>query len=39
MVRFVHQGIRIQPRVDHDSVDEVVYDRSDAIDTTQSIVE
>lgn len=39
MVRFVHQGIGIQSRIYHDSVDEVVDDRGDAIDATKSIVE
>src|SRR6266568_2060073 len=39
MVRFVHQGIGIQSRVAHDSVDQVVYYGSNAIDATKSVVE
>jgi hypothetical protein len=31
MVRFVHQRIGVQPRVCHDSVDEVVYHSGDAL--------
>ena len=37
-MRFVHEGIGIQSRIDHDSVDQVVYDGSDAVDTAKSIV-
>jgi len=29
-MRFVHARVRTQSRVDHDTVDEVVYDRGDA---------
>ena len=39
MMRFVYQGIRIQSRVYHNSVDEVVHHCSDAVDATKSIVE
>jgi hypothetical protein len=39
MMRFVHQGIGIQPRICHDSVDKLIYDRNDAIDATEFIVE
>ena len=39
MVRFVHQRIGISSRVDHDSVDEVVYHSSDAINAAKSMVE
>jgi hypothetical protein len=38
MVRFVHQGVGVQSRVYHDSIDEVVYHGSDAIDATKSVV-
>src|SRR5690348_3484790 len=39
MVRFVHQEIGIQSRFAHDSVDQIVYYGSDAIDATKSVVE
>src|SRR5713101_1699759 len=39
MVRFVYQGIGIQSRVYHDSVNEVVHHGSDAIHATKSVVE
>src|SRR5437016_6073598 len=39
MVRLVHQGIRIQSRIDHYPVDQVVYHGCDAVDATKSVVE
>src|SRR5438093_6369925 len=39
MVRFVHARIRVQARVDHDAVDQVVDDGRDVIDAAQPIVE
>src|SRR5277367_1993797 len=39
MVSFVHLRIGIQSRIDHDAVDEVVYDGSNAIHATKSVVE
>src|SRR5713226_3370276 len=39
MMRFVYQGIGIQSRVCHDSVDEIVYDCRNAIHATESVVE
>ncbi len=38
MVRFVHAGIGIQPGIDRDAVDEVVYHGCDAIDATKSVI-
>jgi hypothetical protein len=39
MVRFVHPVIRVQSRVDHDAVNEVVHDGRDGIDAAEALVE
>ena len=39
MMCFVHHGIGIQSRVDHDSIDQVVHNGGDAVDATKSVVE
>jgi hypothetical protein len=39
MMRFVHQGIGVQSRVNHDSVYEVIHHGSDAVVATKSAVE
>ena len=38
MVRFIDPGIRVQSRVDHDSVDEVFNDRGDVVDAAEALV-
>src|SRR5947208_9702619 len=38
VVRFVDQGIRVEPRVGYHTVDEVVYDGRDAVDTAEPLV-
>jgi len=39
MVRFIHQGIRVQSRVGHDAVNEVIDDRGDGVDAAEALVE
>ena len=39
VVRLVDSRVRIQPRVDHDSVDEVVYDDGDRVGTPEPLVQ
>jgi hypothetical protein len=39
MERFSHQWIRIESRVNHDSVDEIVNDSGNAVDATQSFIQ
>ncbi len=38
MVRVVDQRIGVEPRVGHHTVDEVVYDGRDAVDTAEPLV-
>src|SRR5258705_5225845 len=38
VVRVIDQGIGVEPRVGHHTVDEVVYDGRDAIDTAEPLV-
>src|SRR5258705_6396560 len=38
VVRVVDQGIGVEPRVGHHTVDEVVYDGRDAVDTAEPLV-
>src|SRR5216683_3899054 len=38
MVRFVDQGIGVEPLVRHYAIDEVVYDGRDAVDTAEPLV-
>src|SRR5438067_12726204 len=38
VVRVVDQGIRVEPGIGHHAVDEVVYDRRDAVDTAEPLV-
>jgi hypothetical protein len=37
-VRFIHAGIRVQSRVDHDAVDEVIDDCGDGVDAAEALV-
>jgi hypothetical protein len=39
VVRLVHEGIRVQLRILHDPVDEVVDDRGDAVHAAQTFVQ
>jgi hypothetical protein len=39
MMRFIHAGIRVQPRVDHDTVNKVIDDRGDRVNTAEALVE
>ena len=39
MVRFIHAGIRVQSRVDHDTVNEVIDDGGDGVDASEALVE
>jgi hypothetical protein len=38
VARVVDQGIGVEPRVGHHTVDEVVYDGRDAVDTAEPLV-
>ena len=38
MVRFIHQGIRVQTRVGHDAVNEVIDDAGDWVDAAEAFV-
>jgi hypothetical protein len=38
VVRVIDEEIRVQLRVDHDPVDEVVHDRRNAVDPAQALV-
>src|SRR6266566_2025026 len=38
VVRVVDQGIGVEPRIGHHTVDEVVYDGRDAVDTAEPLV-
>ena len=38
MVCYVHQGIRVQSRVDHDAINEVFDDCGNAVDVAEAIV-
>src|SRR5262249_36622223 len=37
-MRFVDQGIGVEPRIGHHTVDEIVYDGRDAVDTAEPLV-
>src|SRR6202011_1380249 len=39
MVGLVHPGVGIEPVVHHDPVDQVINDRRDVVDASESIVE
>ena len=39
MMCFIHTGIRVQSRVNHDSVNEVIDDRGDGVDAAEALVE
>ena len=39
MVRLVDSRVRVQPRVDHDPIDEVVDDDGDGVDASQPLVQ
>ena len=39
MMRFIDLGIGVQPRVVHDTVNKVIHDGRDRIDTPKSIIE
>ena len=39
MVRFIHPGIRVQSRVNHDSVNEVIDDGGNGVDAAEALVE
>jgi hypothetical protein len=39
MVCYVHQGIRVQSRVDHDEIDEAFDDCGNAVDAAEALVE
>ena len=38
MVRFIDPGIRVQSRVDHDAVNEVIDDAGDWVDAAEALV-
>jgi len=38
MVRFIDPGIRVQSRVDHDAVNEVIDDAGDWVDAAEAFV-
>ena len=38
MVRFIHAGIRVQSRVDHDVVNEVIDNSGDGVDAAKALV-
>ncbi len=38
MVRFIDPGIRVQSRVDHDAVYEVINDGGDGVDAAEALV-
>ncbi|MEY2605904.1 MAG: hypothetical protein QOH31_3720 [Verrucomicrobiota bacterium] len=38
MVRFIDPGIRVQSRVDHDAVNEVINDGGDWVDAAEALV-
>ena len=38
MVRFIDPGIRVQSRVDHDAVNEVIDDGGDGVDAAEAFV-
>jgi hypothetical protein len=38
MVRFIDPGIRVQSRVDHDAVNEVIDDGGDGVDAAKALV-
>jgi hypothetical protein len=38
MVRFIHAGIRVQSRVDHDAVNEVIDNSGDGVDAAKALV-
>jgi hypothetical protein len=39
VVRLVDSRVRVQPRVDHDPIDEVVDDDGDGVDASQPLVQ
>jgi hypothetical protein len=39
MVRFINPRIRIQPWINHDSIDQVVDYRSNVIDAAKAIIQ
>ena len=39
MMCFVHLGVRIKARIDHDPVDQVIHHGCDAVYATEALVE
>jgi hypothetical protein len=39
MMSFVHQWVRVQTRIRHNAVDEIVYDGRDAVNAAQTLIE
>ena len=39
VVRLVHLGIGVEPRVAHDAVDEIIHHRGDRINAAESFIQ
>jgi hypothetical protein len=39
MVGFIYAGVRIEARINHDAIDEIVDDRCNAVDTAEPFIE
>src|SRR5437763_17208179 len=39
MMRFVHQRVRVQPRIVHHTFDQIIHNACDAVNAAQALVE